>query len=96
MVSGIEKSCDGEMQCRHAAGRADRADAVLQRRQPLFQNRRRRIGDARVDMSGALQIKKRGCMIRVLKHVGCRLMNRNGARARHRIGMLTRVKTQRF
>ena len=38
MVAGIEQRRDGEMQRGHAARRADRADAALQRGEALFEH----------------------------------------------------------
>ena len=43
MVAGAKQGGDRQMQRRHAARGADRADATLQRGQPLFQHRRGRI-----------------------------------------------------
>jgi hypothetical protein len=65
----------------HAAGGADRADAVFQRGETLFKHRNGRIGDARIDVARALQIEQRRGMIGVLKDVGRRLIDRNGAGA---------------
>ena len=38
MVAGIHQRRDTQMHRRHAARRADRADAILQRRQPLLEH----------------------------------------------------------
>ena len=82
------------MHRRHAACRADGADAVFERREPLFQHRGRRIGNPRVDVAGALQIEQTGGVIGVVEHIGGGLIDRDGARARDRIGMLTGMHAQ--
>ena len=43
MVAGIEQRRNGQMQRGHAARRADRADAGLERREALFEHRCRRV-----------------------------------------------------
>ncbi len=70
VVAGIEQRCDRQMQRRHAARGADRADAGFQRCQPLFEHRGRRVGNAGVDMSGAFEIEQRRGVVGILKHVG--------------------------
>ncbi len=87
---------DGEMHGRHAACRAHRADAVLQRRQPFLQHRRRRVGDPGVDVAGALEVEQGGGMVGVLKDVGRCLVDRNGARPGDRIGVLPGMQAQCF
>ena len=82
------------MHRRHAARRAHRADAVFERRQPLFQHCRRRIGDARVDVAGAFQIEQSGGVIGIVEHVRRGLIDRHRARARDRIGVLTGMQAQ--
>ena len=61
----------------------------------LFQNGRRRVGDARINVPGALQIEQGSRMIGVLKDVGSCLIDGDGARAGHGIGMLASVQPQR-
>ena len=94
MVAGAEQRRDGKMHRRHAARRAHRADAVFERRQPLFQHRRRRIGNARVDVAGALQVEQAGGMIGIVEHIRGGLIDRHRARARDRIGMLPGMQAQ--
>ena len=91
MRAGIHQVRHGEMQCRLAACRAHRADAALERRDALFQHSYRGVGDARIDMSGALQIKQRRRMLGVFEDVRGSLIDRHGARAGHRIGPLSGV-----
>ena len=74
----------------------DRADAVLERRQPFLEHRRRRVGDAGVDVAGALEVEQRGGMVGVLEDVGRCLVDRNGARAGDRIGVLAGMQAQCF
>ena len=96
MLARAHERDDGEMHRRHAARGAHRADAVLQRRQPLLQHRRGGIGDARVDVAGAFEIEQRGRVVGVLEHVGRGLIDRHGAGAGDRVGMLSGVEAQGF
>ena len=81
VIAGIEQRRDGEMHRRHAACGADRADAVFERRQPLLEHGRRRIGDARIDVAGALEVEQAGGVIGVVEHIrGC-LIDRHRAGA---------------
>ena len=96
MVAGAKERGDSQMHRRHAARRAHGADAVLQRREPFFQHRIGRIGNARIDVTGAFEIKQPGGMIGVVEHVrGC-LVDRDRTRPRHRIGVLPGMQTQSF
>ena len=81
VVAGVEQRRDRQMQRGHAACRADRADAVFQRGEPLLEHRRRRIGDAGVDVAGAFQVEQRGGVVGILEHVGRGLVDRNRAGA---------------
>ena len=96
VVAGIEQGCDGQMHCGHAARRRDRADAVFQRRQPLLQYRDRRIGDAGIDVAGAFEVEQCGGVVGILEHVRRGLVDRDRARSRHGIGMLSRMEGQGF
>ncbi len=86
LIAGIEQSSDGEMQRGHAACGADRADTVLQCCETFFQHCRRGIGNAGVDVTRAFQIEECCGVVSILKDIGCRLMDRNGARAGHGSG----------
>ena len=86
---------DGEMQRRLAAGGADRADAALERGDPLLQHRDGRVGDPAVDVAGALQVEQarpRGrCRGKRRTSSG-----RSARRARRsRVGLLPGVQAQR-
>src|SRR5216684_1832958 len=96
VVAGAEQRGDGEMHRGHAARGAHRADARLERREPLLQHGRRRVGDAGVDVSGALQVEQGGGVVRILEHERGGLIDRRGARAGDGIGMLAGVQAQRF
>ena len=96
MIAGIEQRGDRQMHRGHAARRADRADAALERGEPLFKHGGRRIGNSRIDVPGAFEIEQRGGVIGILKDVGRRLIDRHGARAGHGIRMLAGVQAQRF
>ncbi len=94
VIAGTQKRGDGEMHRRHAARGADGTDAVLQRRQPLLQHRGRRIGNARVDVAGALQIEQPGGMVGVVEHVGRCLIDRDRPCPGDWIGVLSRMQAQ--
>ncbi len=94
MIAGAQQRGDGKMHRRHAACGAHGADAVFERRKPLFQHRRRRIGNPRVDVAGALQIEQTGRVIGIVEHVRGGLIDRDGARTCHRIGMLAGMQAQ--
>ncbi len=96
VIAGACDRCNREMQCRHAACGCDRADTVFKCSKPFFEHRGRWIGNARVDVSCALEIKERGCVIGVLKNIRRRLIDRYGTRSRDGIGMLACMQTQRF
>ena len=83
-----------EMQRRLAAGGGHRADAALERRDALLQHRHGRVGDARVDVPGALQVEQRGRVLGVVEHVGRGLVDRHRARARRRVGPLPGVQAR--
>ena len=88
VIAGAEQRRDGKMHRRHAACGADGADAVFERRQPLFQHRRRRIGNPRVNVAGAFQIEQAGGVIGIVEHIRRGLIDRHRARARDRIRVL--------
>ncbi len=96
MVAGIEQGGDRQMHGRLAAGGRDRADAVFQRRQPLLEHGRRGVGDAGVDVAGALQIEQRRRVVRILEDIGRRLVDRHRTGAGCGIRMLAGMKAQRF
>src|SRR4029077_14001626 len=73
-----------------------RADPLLERGEPLLEHRRRRIGDARVDVAGTLEVEQPGGMIGVVEQVRAGLVDRLRARTRHRIGMLPGMQAQRL
>src|SRR5262249_56305267 len=95
-VPGAEQRRDGKVHRRQAARRADRAYAALQRREPLFKYRSGGVGDAGVDMSGALEIEQRRRVIGILKDEGSGLIDRNRARPGDGIGMLPRMQGESF
>ena len=87
---------DGEMQRGLPAGGRHRADAAFQRRDALLEHRDGGIGDARIDVPGALQVEQPGGVLDVVEHVGRGLVDRHGARARRRIGLLAGVQRERI
>ena len=94
VIAGAEQRRDGDVHRRHAARRAHRADAALQRRQALLEHRRRRIRDPAVDVARPLQVEQRRGLIGIVEDVGRRLIDRHGARAVHRIRMLAGMQAQ--
>ena len=82
-------------------GCARRADTTFQRCNPFFEDGIGRIGDARVDMTGSLDIKQRRSVVWTLEDVRSGLVDRRGTGASSRVGPLTGVqgqgvKTERF
>ena len=55
-----------------------------------------RIGDARIDVAGALEVEQRGGVVGILEHVGRGLVDRHRAGAGRGIGMLARMQAQGF
>ena len=96
VVTGVEKRRDRQMQRRHSARRADGADAIFQRGEPLFEHRRGRVRDPGIDVAGALEIEQRRGVIGVLKHIGRGLIDRNRTRAGDGVGVLAGVEAERF
>lgn len=70
--------------------------ASLQSRHALFENIRRRIHDARVNISKFPQRKKIGGVLGAFEHVGSCLINRNSAGPGGRIRDLTRMQGEGF
>ncbi len=95
VIAGAGQRGDGEMQRRHAARRRHGADAALERREAFFEHGDGRIGDAAIDVAGALEIEQRRGMFGVAVDVGRRLVDRDGARAVVRIGALPAVEGER-
>src|SRR5215469_3773021 len=58
-----------------------RSHASLERRHALLEHRRCRVHNARINVAEALEIKEIGGVLGVFEDVGCRLVNRHGARA---------------
>ena len=95
VVARARERRDRQMQGRHPARGADRADAALERGDAFLQYRRGRIGDARIEMAGAFEIEERRRVVGVPEDVGGGLVDRHGAGAGDGIGMLPRVQAQR-
>ena len=86
-VAGRQQGVEGEEFRRMAGGDAERSRAALERCDALFQHRRRRVGDARVDVAERLQAEQRGGMVDVVEDEGGRLVDRRCARAGRGIGL---------
>ena len=52
----------------------------------FFQNRDGRVGKPRIDMAEIMQVEQGSCVIHIVKHEACRLINRRTARAGGGIG----------
>ena len=71
---------------RQAARKGNRAQASFQARHPLLERGDRRIADAAVDVAVTAQGEEFRRLLGRAEDVGCGLMDRRDARARHRIG----------
>jgi hypothetical protein len=87
-----ERQCDRRLTARHGQG----ADAAVKKSDSLFENVRRRIHEAGVDVSELLEAEKVRRMVRILELVGRRLINGDGARSRCGVGLLPAVQDQCF
>ncbi len=94
VVAGIEQCGDRQMQRGHAAGGADGADAAFQCGKPLFQHRRRRVGDPGIDVPGAFEVEQRRGVFGILEDIGRGLVDRDRTRARHRIRLLPGMQAE--
>ncbi len=74
------------------AGHRQRAHAAFQSRHALFEHRRGRIHDARINVAEALQVEQIGGVLGIFEDVGSGLVNRHRARARFGIRPLARVQ----
>jgi hypothetical protein len=86
---------DREVQRRLPAGRRDRADAALERRDALLEHRAGRVGDAGVDVPRALHVEQRCRVVGVGKHERRALVDRRRARPGGRIGPGPGVERER-
>ena len=84
-VAGLHQRVERHDLRRMARGDGERGRRALQRRDPLFERRRRRIGDAGVDIAERLQAEQRGGVVDVVEHEGGRLVDRRRARAGRRV-----------
>lgn len=86
MRAGAGDGGQAEMHRGLAAGRGDAGHAAFQRGDAFLQHRVGRVGDARVDVAGALHIEQRGRVVRVLERERRGEMDRRGARTGGRVG----------
>jgi hypothetical protein len=94
MPAGAHQSGDRQVHGGLAAGRADRADAALERGDALLEDRDGGVADARVDVAGALQVEQRRRVVGRVEHVGGGLVYRHRARPGRRVGLLPGVQAQ--
>jgi hypothetical protein len=95
VLARAQQRHDGEVQRRLSAGGGDATHAAFERRDPLLEHRARRIGDARIDVTGALHVEERRGVVAVREYERCRLVDRRGARAGLRIRPRTGMQRQR-
>ena len=86
-IAGRQQGMKGEEFRRVSRRDAERGRAAFQSRDALFEHRRRRVCDARVDVAESLQAEQRGGMIDVVEDEGRRLVDRRGAGAGRGIGL---------
>ncbi len=95
MRAGAHQRGDGQMQRGLAAGRADRARAVFQRGDTFFEHGHGRIGDPRIDVTGAFHIEERRGVVRIAEGKRGGLVDRRGARAGGGVGGCAGVQRKR-
>ena len=88
LVSGSGQCRNGQRFRSLAGGGGERSRSSFERGDPLFEDIRRRIHDAGIDVAEFLQGKEPGAMIGVLEDVRGGLVNGNGARSGRGIGLL--------
>ena len=94
-VARLHEGVHGEELGRMPARHRQRRRAVLQRSDPLFQNRAGRVADAGVDVAEGLQAEERGGVVHVVEHEGGGLIDRRGARAGGGVGRRAGVDRKR-
>jgi hypothetical protein len=72
----------------------DRADAALERGDALFEHGIGRIGDARIDVAGALHVEQRGGLVGILEDEAGGQVDRRGAGAELFVGHLARMQAR--
>ncbi len=95
VIADAKKSRDGQVHRGRAACRADCADAVLEGGDALLENRRRRIRDAGIEMTGRFEIEKGGGVVGIFEDVRRRFVDGHGSRAVRRVWALSCVQAQR-
>ena len=94
MLARTEQRCDRQVAGCLTAGGSNRANASLKRRNALLQHRRRRVGDARVNMACPFNIEQRGRMVRAFKNKGGGLVDRCCPCTGSRIRLLPCMQTE--
>ena len=96
VVPRLENRRDRKELCRLPRRGRQRARAPFQCRDPLLEHSCRRVHDARVDVPELFQAEQVGGMSRVVELVRRRLIDRQRARSRRRVGLLARVELERL
>ena len=86
VAAGAGQRADRQVQRGLTTGRGDRAHAAFERRHSLLEHRIGRIRDAAVDVSRALHVEQRRCVLAVLEDERGRQVDGYGARAGGRVG----------
>ncbi len=94
LVARLHQRVKDDRLRRVARGDGQRGGRALQRRDPLLQRRRRRVGDAGVDVAERLQAEQRRGVVDVVEDESGRLVDRRDPRAGGRIRPGPRVDRQ--
>src|SRR3546814_2932685 len=94
MAAAARQCKHGQRQRRLTAGRGESPDPALECRHALLEHGDGRVRDPRIDVSGALEVEQARRPVDVGKDVGGRLVDRRGARAGRRIGLLAGVQAE--
>jgi hypothetical protein len=91
VIAGTREGGKGDELSAQAARGGDGAEATLEARDALLECGNRRVRQARVDVAVLLQGKAGGRVGGVVENEGGRLVDRQCARSRHRVGNIARV-----
>jgi hypothetical protein len=94
MAALAHQGGDREVEGGLAAGGADRPHPALEGSDPFLEHRDRGVGDAAVDVAGALEIEQGGRLVDVAEDIGRGLVDRHGACPSRRVWLLAGMQAE--